>query len=175
MKRLTVALIAALSSPLVLAVEKPYIGIDYQLGTLEFNNNIESEPQSIRLRAGTEINPYFSMEAHIAVSAQSDTIAFNGVSYDTKINSLYGVFLHPQMRFADIVTAYALIGGSYLDKTVETQNPTITAAQTSGFERSFAYGAGLDVNLRKNIGLNIDYTKYSSDYSTVSAGLKLSF
>jgi hypothetical protein len=45
MKRLTVALIAALSSPLVLAVEKPYIGIDYQLGTYT-ESNFEVKPEA---------------------------------------------------------------------------------------------------------------------------------
>ena len=48
MKRLTVALIAALSSPLVLAVEKPYIGIDYQLGTYT-ESKFEVEPEVLRL------------------------------------------------------------------------------------------------------------------------------
>jgi hypothetical protein len=49
MKRLTVALIAALSSPLVLAVEKPYIGIDYQLGTYDTEKNFEVKPEAISL------------------------------------------------------------------------------------------------------------------------------
>lgn len=175
MKRLTVALIAALSSPIVLAVEKPYLGIDYQMGTLSFNNNIEAEPELVRLRAGTEINPYLAVEAHIGASAKSDTITVNGVNYDAKVNSLYGAFLRPQLRIADVITGYALLGGCYLDKTVESQSAIITAAQTSGFESSFAAGAGLEVKLHKNIGLNVDYMKYSSDYKAVSAGLKVSF
>lgn len=175
MKRLTVALIAALSSPLVVAAEKPYLGIDYQMGTLEFeNNNLEAEPQSVRLRVGTEIKPYLAVEMHAALGTSADTITFSNVAYDVKVESLYGVFLRPQISLNDVASAYALVGGSYADKSIESTNPIASSASTSGFEHSVAAGVGVDFKIYTNLRLNVDYMQYNSTYSTVSAGLKLS-
>ncbi len=173
MKRLTVALIAALSSPLVLAVEKPYIGIDYQMGKLEFNNG-EAKPQALRLRGGTELNPYFAVEVHAGTGVSSDTVSFSNVDYNVKLESFYGVFVRPQISLNNAASLYALVGGSYVDKSVESSNPTASSANISGFEHDVAFGAGLDFQVHSNIRLNIDYVQYNSHYTAISAGLKLS-
>lgn len=174
MKRLTVALIAALSSPLALAMENPYIGIDYEAGTLEFNNSLEADTSAARIRVGTEINPYLAVEVHGAVGVDSDTITFSNVNYDVKMESLYALFIRPQISIGKYASIYALAGGSYMDKTVESSNPAAAAAQISGFEHAAAFGAGLDFKIYTNMRLNIDYIQYNSNYSTVSAGIKLS-
>jgi hypothetical protein len=72
MKRLTVALVTALCSTTLLAAEKPYIGIDYQMGTYT-QNNTDVNPEAFRLRAGTELNSYLAVEAQAGVGTASDT------------------------------------------------------------------------------------------------------
>ncbi|MBK7299528.1 MAG: hypothetical protein IPI79_03430 [Moraxellaceae bacterium] len=72
MKRLTVALVTALCSTTLLAAEKPYVGIDYQMGTYSLNNT-DVNPEAFRLRAGTEINRYLAVEAQAGLGTASDT------------------------------------------------------------------------------------------------------
>jgi opacity protein-like surface antigen len=171
MKRLTVALIAALSSPLVLAVEKPYIGIDYQLGTYDTGKK-EVNPEAFRLRGGTELNPYLAVEAQVGAGTQSDVYAANNVSFDIKVESFYSLFVRPQISISNFASVYGLVGGTYIDVSSSSNNPAIQPSD-KGFEKSFSYGVGVDFNVSKNIRLNADYIQYMGDYSAISFGVKL--
>ena len=92
MKRLTVALLAAAISTPILAAEKPYVGIDYQLGTYT-HKKTDVNPETLRLRAGTEINKSLAVEAQAAFGTGGDTyVATGNVKYDIKVDSFYSIF-----------------------------------------------------------------------------------
>ena len=170
MKRLTVALIAALSSPLVLALEKPYVGIDYQVGTFEFSNT-DVNPETVRLRLGSEIKSYLGLEAHAGFSSQSDALTAPGVKYDIEVESYYALFLRPQLSLGEHASLFALAGGSYLDVSANSNNPAFPSSD--GFQHSFAYGAGVDFNVYNGVRIGADFIQYNDDYSAVSAGIRI--
>ena len=170
MKRLTVALIAALSSPLVLAVEKPYLGIDYQVGTYDISSK-QVNPEAIRLRGGTELNPYLAVEAQVGAGTQSDLYVKSGVGYDIKVESFYSLFVRPQLSINDIASAYALLGGTYIDVSSSSHNPLF--ASDKGFKKTFSYGIGVDFNISNNVRLNADYIQYIDNYSALSFGIRI--
>lgn len=170
MKRLTVALIAALGSPLVLALEKPYVGIDYQVGTFEINNT-DVNPETVRLRVGSEIKPYLAVEAHAGFSSQSDTLTVPGVKYDIEVESYYALFVRPQISLGDHASLFALVGGSYMDVSANSNNPAFPSSD--GFSDSFSYGAGVDVTVYKGVRIGADFIQYNDDYSAVSAGIRI--
>lgn len=170
MKRLTVALIAALSSPLVLAVEKPYIGIDYQMGTFT-SNNFEVNPEALRLRGGTELSPYFAVEAQAGVGTQSDLATVGGgIKSDIKVESFYSLFLRPQINLTDVASLYCLLGSTYLDAS---QSATSLQLERKSFGKSFSYGVGADFRVYKNIRLNADYINYLDNYEAFSLGVRI--
>lgn len=170
MKRLTVALIAALSSPLVLAFEKPYVGIDYQLGTYS-ESNFEVNPEALRLRGGTEINPYFAVEAHVGVGTQADVATLNlGIQSDIKVESFYGLFVRPQIKVSDFATVYGLFGSTYLDVS---QSATALQPSHKDFGKSFSYGLGADFQVYKKVRLGADYINYIDGYTAVSFGVRM--
>jgi outer membrane autotransporter protein len=170
MKRLTVALIAALSSPLVLAVEKPYMGIDYQFGTYQVGAT-EVSPEAFRLTGGTELNPYLAVEAQAALGTQTDVYATNGVSYDIKVKSFYSLFVRPQLSISNVASIYGLLGGTYIDVSSSSNNANF--ASDKGFEKSFSYGAGIDFNISQNLRLNADYIRYMDNYNAISFGIRI--
>jgi hypothetical protein len=96
MKRLALAMVVAAVSTTSFAetykTERPYVGIDYQLGSFEMANGTEAEPTAVRLRAGTELAPMLAVEAHVAAGAESDVLALPGVNYEVEMNALYSVF-----------------------------------------------------------------------------------
>ncbi|MDO8415827.1 MAG: outer membrane beta-barrel protein [Agitococcus sp.] len=171
MKRLTVALIAALSSPLVLAVEKPYIGIDYQLGTYT-ESKFEVKPEALRLRAGTELTPYFAIEAHAGIGTKSDVAILDakGTKSDINVESYYGLFVRPQISLNDMASVYALLGSTYLDVS---SSATAVQAEQKTFGKSFSYGVGADVKVYKKIRLSADYIKYMDSYKAISFGVRI--
>ncbi|MBL0229354.1 MAG: porin family protein [Moraxellaceae bacterium] len=109
MKRLTVALVTALCSTTLLAAEKPYVGIDYQMGTYNLNNT-DVNPEAFRLRAGTEINRYLAVEAQAGLGTASDTYKVTGGQVDIKVDSFYSLFLRPQLNLTNTVSVYGLVG-----------------------------------------------------------------
>lgn len=171
MKRLTVALVTALCSTTLLAAEKPYIGIDYQMGTYT-QGNTDVNPEALRLRAGTEINRYLAVEAQAGVGTASDTYMAttgNGQA-DVKVDSFYSLFLRPQLNLTKTVSVYGLVGGTYIDVS---STSSIPQNNDSGFTHTTSYGAGLDFTIKNGIRLGADFTQYMDDYSAVSVGIRI--
>jgi hypothetical protein len=171
MKRLTVALVTALCSTTLLAAEKPYVGIDYQMGTYT-QNKTDINPEVLRLRAGTEINSYLAVEAQAGVGTASDTYMAKNVNFDIKVDSFYSLFLRPQLNLTNTVSVYGLVGGTYIDVSSTSSNPS-AAPSDAGFSHTTSYGAGLDFAIKNGIRIGADFIQYRSDYSAVSAGIRI--
>lgn len=157
--------------------EKPYIGLDYSQHTYTNTNPGASDasPTAIRLRAGSVISEYFAVEAHAAIGAGDDTTTVTSsggsVDYEISIPLVYGLFLRPQVKLGG-VTLYAL--GGYSSATWE-YSPAPTSGDTTKRINGGSYGAGLQVDLGSNWGLNADYVSYVQDISTISAGVVYRF
>lgn len=176
MKRLALAMAVATLSVQAVAetssIERPYVGIDYQVGTFELSSGETAEPTAVRLRAGTELMPMLAVEAHAAAPAASDTLALPGVNYDVELNGLYAVFLRPQFKLGDVASVYGLLGYGYADLRATSDNPSFSSV--SGFQKGGSFGAGVDFTVYKNIGFNADYVEYIDGYKAVSAGIRFS-
>lgn len=171
MKRLTVALLAAAISTPILAAEKPYVGIDYQLGTYEISGT-EVNPEAIRLRAGSELHEYFGIEAQAGFSTASDTLVKTGVKYDIKVDSFYSIFLRPQLKIGNAITAYALLGGTYIDVSSSSSNKLLFP-DDSGFKHTASYGVGVDFLVKDGIRIGADYVQYLDEYNTINVGIRI--
>jgi hypothetical protein len=169
MKRLSVALISALCSTTLFAAEKPYVGIDYQIGTYS-QQNTDVNPEVLRLRAGTEINTYLGVEAQAGVGVASDGYTFTGGVADIKVDSFYSLFLRPQLSISHAVSVYALLGGTYIDVS---STSTLPLNNTDGFTHTESYGVGIDFNIKNGIRLGADFIQYMEDYSAISAGIRI--
>lgn len=171
MNRLTVALMTALCSSTLFAAEKPYVGIDYQMGTYT-QNNTDVNPETFRLRAGTEINSYLGVEAQAGFGTASDVYNAKGVNFDIKVDSYYSLFLRPQLSISDAISIYGLLGGTYIDVSSTSSNPSV-APSDSGFTHTESYGAGIDFNVKNGIRVGADFIQYMDDYNAVSLGIRI--
>ena len=144
---------------MALAAEKPYIGIDYQMGTYT-QNNTDVNPEAFRLRAGTELNSYLAVEAQAGFATASDTYAAKGITFDIQVDSFYSLFLRPQLSINNAVSVYALLGGTYIDVS-------------SGFTHTASYGVGIDFNVKNDIRIGADFVQYMDDYNAVSIGVRI--
>lgn len=172
MNRLTLAILAALGSVSSYALEKPYVGIDYQQATFDASQGGSAKPTMVRLRGGTEINPYFGLEAHLGFGVGDDTITSSGITYSAKVNSYYALYLRPQLSLGEHASLYALLGGVYIDRTFASSNPTLFPT-IDEFMHNTSYGAGVDVNVYKGIRLNADFVSYTKQIDAVSVGIRI--
>lgn len=167
MNRLTLALVAAIAASAGHAMEKPYVGIDYQIQTYSVKT-VDINPEAVRLRLGTDVNRYIGVEAQIGVGTAADTLTTGGVSYDVKTDSYYALFLKPQISIGDSGSLYGLVGGSYVDVSSSGGK-----GSQQGFTSEFAFGAGVDVAVHKGIRIGVEFTQYLEDLSAVSAGIRI--
>jgi len=171
MKRLALAMAVATFSAQIFAdthdIERPYAGVDYQMGIHERSGE-EANPTAARLRAGTQLSPFFAVEAHAAFGTASDELVIDafGNTVDVELQALYAVFLRPQLPLGDVGSIYALLGYSYAD---------LEAEDASGFQKKGSFGVGADVKVYKNVRLNVDYVEYIDGYKAVSGGFRFNF
>lgn len=177
MKRLALAMIvAAFSAPSFAETydaERPYVGIDYQIGTFEQQSGASAEPTAVRLRGGTELAPMLAVEAHAAFGVASDTLVLPGVNYEVELNALYAVFVRPQINVGDVLSVYGLLGFTYADMQATSDDP-LNFPSTSGYQKKGSFGGGVDLKVRKNVRVGADYVEYIDGYKAVSAGLRIS-
>jgi len=172
MNRLTLALVAALGTSAAFAMEKPYVGVDYQLQYLTVNVSDEVQPDAFRLRLGTDINSYLGVEAQIGVGGSADSIVVDnqGSIWEARTDSFYALFVKPQLSIGSAASIFALAGGSYVDTSASSSKLGLSK---KGFENGFAYGAGVDVNIYKGVRLGADYIQYLDSFNAVSVGIRI--
>jgi len=176
MKRLALAVfVAGLSSASFAAdksnIEHPYLGIDYQLGTYKRDSGESANPSAIRLRAGTELNPYFAVEAQAAMGMADDKLSVPGVDYNIKLDSLYGLYVRPQISFAGSGSLYALLGYSFVQVGASPSNASGT--KQTGKDNRASFGGGIDFDVYDGIRLSVDYMDYVNGYTAVNAGVRI--
>ncbi len=155
-------------------IEKPFVGLDYSQRTYEndSNNVDDTTIPAVRLRAGTELDKYFGIEAHLAIGAGNDTGTINGSStYKIESPITYAAFLRPQVKLGP-VTLYALGGYAYVEFEYSS---TGTTGKPIDSTSDFAFGAGAQLDLGKHLGLNVDFVQYVEGFSGVSGGLMYRF
>lgn len=178
MKRLAVTLImsamAAQAAAETPAVEHPYIGLDYQLGTIAASSGPDADVSAARLRIGTELTRMFGLEAQAVVGMDGDKVTSPGLVSNVELNSLYGVFLRPQLPLGEVASVYGLLGYSYVDADrTSTGAGCTTPCNTGGFENGASLGVGVNVNVYKNIGVSADFIQYTEDYMAISVGARI--
>lgn len=154
--------------------EKPYIGLDYSQRSYENSNENASDAEipGVRLRGGSELSKYFAVEAHVVIGAGDDTGTIGGTStYTIESPVTYSAFLRPQVKLGSL-TAYALAGYSYVE--FEYKTPATTEKPTDS-TTDFSFGAGLQLDIGKHLGLNVDYVQYVEGLSAVSGGVLYRF
>lgn len=153
--------------------EKPFLALDYSIFTVE-DSGFSIKPQAARLRAGTVLNQYLAVEAHAAAGIGGDNVSINVppvVEVRTDIKSVYGVFLRPQVTLGTL-QLYALAGVAYTN--VQFSVPGIHVKMDQD-DSDFAWGAGLQLDLGKHLGVSASYTKYLETVDSVSAGVVYRF
>lgn len=173
MKHLTCALFAALCASSAFANEKPYVGIDYQFGNFQISSGEEANPETVRVRVGTEITPMLGVEAQAGLSASTDQLVKQGVAYSIKVDNFYGVFLRPQYSIKDYASIHALLGGSYVSASASVGPNSTNMISKDGYEKSFSIGAGLDFRVMGDARLSLDYIEYNSSFKAMAVGVRI--
>ncbi len=104
-------------------------------------------------RVGVSLNPYIGLEGRVGTGLSTAFTELLG-GYDLKIDSVYGGYLKGNIPLSPIASLYGLAGDSALkfrrrfafaDQTVTDDSPS--------------FGGGLDLNVRRNLRLNLEWAR----------------
>jgi len=180
---LALALSTTLASSVIAAAEgNQYFGLQYGALNFENNNGVEWDPNAILGRFGSFLSDNFALEGRIGIGTSSDTVtAFlpgtGIVDVELEIDTLFGLYGVGQHNFGNNSSVYALIGITRGDASISVTGATNSSESDS--ETDLSYGAGLNIGISNNIGINLEYISYISksdfDVTAVSFGFVAKF
>ena len=170
MKKVLTVLCLLLAASLPLAAQAGvYMGINYVQMTQDNRFGFDSDAKTFNtgelfFKLGGVINQYVSTELRAGTTAvakkESETAGI--YTYDAKYQfnyhaGLYGKFGLP----LGVFHPYILLGYTFGQEQVETFSGDCNCVEkTTGNLHDTSYGAGLDLDLGKRLGLNAEYTQY---------------
>ena len=129
--------------------EVGYMQAYYSESVASFNNGM------VALKPGYNINKNFAVEGLIAGNTGNANFNIGTTAFTAKVQNAYGLYGKGTVELNETVELYAKAGFT---------NGTVSASTRfgSGYSSgtSVSYGAGIQVNLTKDVYTNLDYMSY---------------
>ncbi len=165
--------LAALAQLAVADPEEPYIGLAYgEVSLHQFGQQTTQRPGMAMARFGDDLSPFFGVEAHLAIGANSASIT-NGTSTDSyRLYSLMSAFAKPQFKFHSF-SVYGLAGLSQWRTRLDQPG----LAHIWHTDHSGAFGGGVQVPFTTTGHWVFDasYVRLKSSESYAVAGVNYRF
>ena len=157
-KLLAVSLLSIVSANVMAQTNNKESGVYVEIGAIQayykepllnFNHTMGA------LKAGYNINKNFAVEAMYAGNLNSASFYYGSTNITAQVQSAYGIYGKGTIPLSDNVSLYAKIGAT---------NGTVTASSAYGSAWSSgtspAFGAGVQLNINKDIYASLDYMSY---------------
>jgi outer membrane immunogenic protein len=144
----------------------------YQVSDLNFTNSKGTSNQvTISGKAGMRFNDNVSGEFRLGVGVGDDEIIGSHdsgqVPIQVELRAFYGAYMRVGKQVSHFMYPYAILGYSKLHErrgntsldigsSLSNVDAQVKRASLSGF----SYGAGVDINIREYLKLNIEYMSY---------------
>lgn len=156
-------LLAAMSMTSMMAAAQPYAEVgftDTRIQVREGSDEIEGEPQALRLIMGTELRKNISVEGLLATGIKESHVTANGTSIgqiNLKLKRIYGAYLKSSIDITPELTGFVRLG------VAKTEGELIGVpgiGNASADETSFSYGVGISYAVNPALSVNVDYMSY---------------
>jgi hypothetical protein len=154
-------MIGALVAPVGLAASDYSAGggayLGGSIGNFSYRTGDQEKlsPKIGLVRVGAQLNPFLAIEGRYGAGLSTEFTALLG-GYDLEIDSLYGAYLKGNIPLSSSASLYGLAGYSAINlrrnfKLFSNERVTDDGASFAG---------GLDVNLRRNLRLNVEWGRF---------------
>lgn len=117
--------------------------------------------------------PYLGIEAQYGTGIESDRIENADNSQKINLDSIYGIYLKPQITYADSITLYGSAGLADFDYQIDHS----TLGRRSFSDSGFAWAAGIRLQLSATGTLSFEYNQYfdEDDVEVFGIGIKVDY
>ena len=146
-----------------------YININYSE-----TGGYDADFHAMRYKLGFQPVQYFSLEAFLGINIGNDTVMVAGYPVTTKLEDIYGFYIHGIIPIEDKVKLYGIFGVTHAKLTASVFGYSFSVSESDD-----TIGAGIDIRLVDQFYINMEYLKaintINYDYSGLSLGLKIYF
>lgn len=135
-----------------------YTGVNYTF--IDIDAQEDADVGTLSAKVGVQANEYFGAEARAGFGVNDDTV--NGT--EVKLDNFFGGYATINMANETPVTPYAILGFTRVE---------LEAGSRSDDESDFSYGAGVNVQLARNLSGNLEYMRYYDDRDVTIDGIGL--
>jgi opacity protein-like surface antigen len=132
-----------------------YLGGSIGNFTYKTGDQEKLSPKIGEFRVGVLINPYIAIEGRVGTGLSTEFTALLG-GYDLQIDSLYGAYLKGNIPLSSSASLYALAGYS----AIKFRRNFRFNSDESVSDDSASFAGGLEVNLRRNLKLNLEWGRF---------------
>ncbi len=158
----------------IAASSENYMGVDFTIVKYEETGYSDVNPKVLRLRAGHNFTPNFSLEGHIGFGIADDSTSIMGFKADMEIDYLYGLYVRGNVPLSDQFKMYGIAGYTNINATA-----SLLGFSYSDDEEDFSYGVGIEIFSDKKVSCNLEYMqlteKSDNEFSSISIGAKINF
>lgn len=168
--------LAALSVTSMMAAAQPYAevgftGTQVQIG--DSSNELEGDPQALRLIMGMELRKNISVEGLLAAGIKESHVTVNGgftSQTNLKLKRIYGAYLKSSIDITPELTGFVRLGVAKAEGELIAV-PGI--GNVSADETSFSYGVGISYAFNPALSVNVDYMSYIDKDDTKVRGVTI--
>ena len=120
-------------------------------------------------RFGVGVHKNIAIEGMAGTGISDASFYYGRTLINTKVNSLYGVYLKPKFQVADSAELFARVGYAHVNVTASYGYGTYTA-----WGGSLSYGLGAQVSFTKTVYGALDWMSYYDKSGTTGKGPSVS-
>lgn len=123
------------------------------------DDDVDVKPHAVRAIVGYDVHPNLAVEGMAAVGVKKDSLSFEAVNFDVKLQHAYGVFAKPKFNVTNDVEVFGRLGW-VKSKVKATGSLAGITASASESDDDFAFGAGVNYRLNQSTHIGFDYIRY---------------
>ncbi len=131
------------------------------------------------LRGGWAPLSFLAVEAQVGFALDKDQIENADNTQTVKMDSLYGIYLKPELPLGELFSIVASVGYSDFSYTISRPNDSdpVTGGQSKFADDGFSWGGGFKLKLTSQTKLILEYTQhYDDDIGSVyGAGVSVNY
>jgi len=155
-----------------LAQEGTYSGVSFVSVSYEEDGFPSTDPQAIAFKLGKKFHRNLALEARAGFGVGEDTVAFQGVPVEVRIDHYFGIYGKGIAPLSDSISAYGLVGLIAGKVTARGFGYSASSSDTD-----WSFGLGLDLAVGRRLAIGFEWARLfeGTDFKVEAASLGLVF
>jgi len=149
-----------------------YSGLSFVSVNYEEDGFPSADPQAVAFKLGANLHRNLAVEARAGFGVGEDTVTFQGVPVEVRIDHYFGVYGKAIAPLTDSFSAYGLVGLVAGKVTARGFGYSASSSDTD-----WSFGLGFDLTMSKSVALSLEWARLfeGTDFKVEAASVGFIF